>query len=392
MKKITTLLLLLTLLVFPITTNAQKDAFVLVDVSGTMRYSHINQEAKQIISGMLQGNLSLSYFQGWSQVPGINDNCPFLSSPNNAFLSNGGKICLIPFGNMDRVKDYTFIDKNNFQSSFETSFPTKFKDSWTYITLAKAYAVYVAAKNNMSGMVYMIIYSDGAEESMNGNVGYRPEYREIVDYFGTQNDSFCQKKGIIRKSYQGKDFDIEIWTMGPIVLPPSQCDKCGKLPCVCEDKNPIAIKNPKEGKSPKDPIEVKIKTPVTLQWMNANGSVSIDIKQKVGDKYKSINRGERENYYLLEKKGNNRAEVTFYEKGNYKIVIADSQNDAERYFNVKSNPLAIILPFLIVVVLIVGGVLIWRAIGSKTKPDDDLDAPTPNTYSPNNIDGNNDDW
>ena len=48
--------------------------------------------------------------------------------------------------------------------------------------------------------------------------------------------------------------------------------------------------------------------------------------------------------------------------------------------------------FLIVVVLIVGGVLIWRAIGSKTKPDDDLDAPTPNTYSSNNIDGNNDDW
>ena len=79
MKKITNLLLLLTLLVFPITTNAQKDAFVLVDVSGTMRYSHINQEAKQIISGMLQGNLSLSDFQGWSQVPGINDNCPFLS-------------------------------------------------------------------------------------------------------------------------------------------------------------------------------------------------------------------------------------------------------------------------------------------------------------------------
>lgn len=387
MKKITNLLLLLTLLVFPITTNAQKDAFVLVDVSGTMRYSQINQEAKQIISGMLQGNLSLSNFQGWSQVQGINGNCPFLSSPNTTFLSNEGKICLIPFGNMDRVKDYTFIDKTNFQSSFETLFPTSFKDSWTYITLAKAYAVHVAAQNNMSGMVYMIIYSDGAEESMNGSVGYKPEYRDIVDYFGTQNDSFCQKKGIIRKSYQGKDFDIEIWTMGPIVLPPSQCNKCGKQPCACDD-TPIVIKNPKEGKSPKDPIEIKTKTPLKLQWANANGNVSIDVKLKVGEKFKSINRGERENHYLLEKKSNsNKADIIFYEKGDYEIVIGDSQSNDKRYLNVKSNPLAIILPFLICVVLIVGAVLVWRAVGSKPQKGD-LDI---NPNFPNN-DGNTEDW
>ena len=387
MKKITNLLLLLTLLVFPITTNAQKDAFVLVDVSGTMRYSQINQEAKQIISGMLQGNLSLSNFQGWSQVQGINGNCPFLSSPNTTFLSNGGKICLIPFGNMDRVKDYTFIDKTNFQSSFETLFPTSFKDSWTYITLAKAYAVHVAAQNNMSGMVYMIIYSDGAEESMNGSVGYKPEYRDIVDYFGTQNDSFCQKKGIIRKSYQGKDFDIEIWTMGPIVLSPSQCNKCGKQPCACDD-TPIVIKNPKEGKSPKDPIEIKTKTPLKLQWANANGNVSIDVKLKVGEKFKSINRGERENHYLLEKKSNsNKADIIFYEKGDYEIVIGDSQSNDKRYLNVKSNPLAIILPFLICVVLIVGAVLVWRAVGSKPQKGD-LDI---NPNFPNN-DGNTEDW
>jgi hypothetical protein len=387
MKKITNLLLLLTLLVFPITTNAQKDAFVLVDVSGTMRYSQINQEAKQIISGMLQGNLSLSNFQGWSQVQGINGNCPFLSSPNTTFLSNGGKICLIPFGNMDRVKDYTFIDKTNFQSSFETLFPTSFNDSWTYITLAKAYAVHVAAQNNMSGMVYMIIYSDGAEESMNGSVGYKPEYRDIVDYFGTQNDSFCQKKGIIRKSYQGKDFDIEIWTMGPIVLSPSQCNKCGKQPCACDD-TPIVIKNPKEGKSPKDPIEIKTKTPLKLQWANANGNVSIDVKLKVGEKFKSINRGERENHYLLEKKSNsNKADIIFYEKGDYEIVIGDSQSNDKRYLNVKSNPLAIILPFLICVVLIVGAVLVWRAVGSKPQKGD-LDI---NPNFPNN-DGNTEDW
>ena len=58
-----------------------KDAFVLVDVSGSMKYSQINSEAKQIISSMLQGNFNLSNFSGWSRVTtkGLDGNCPLIS-------------------------------------------------------------------------------------------------------------------------------------------------------------------------------------------------------------------------------------------------------------------------------------------------------------------------
>ena len=126
----------------------------------------------------------------------------------------------MPFGNMERVRDYRWIEANNFQSSFDLLFPTTFNDQWTYMTLAKSYVVHVASDYDISGMVYMIIYSDGAEESMDGTVSYTDEFRTIVDYFGTCNDSFCQKKGILRKSYNHKDFDIEIWTLGPI--PPKE--------------------------------------------------------------------------------------------------------------------------------------------------------------------------
>ena len=55
-------------LIHPNIVEAQKvkDAFVLVDVSGSMKYTQINSEAKQIICSMLQGNLNLSNFSGWS--------------------------------------------------------------------------------------------------------------------------------------------------------------------------------------------------------------------------------------------------------------------------------------------------------------------------------------
>ena len=71
MKRIATIImLLLGCLIQPYAVKAQKvkDAFVLVDVSGSMKYSQINTEAKQIINNMLQGNLNLSNYQGWSRV------------------------------------------------------------------------------------------------------------------------------------------------------------------------------------------------------------------------------------------------------------------------------------------------------------------------------------
>ena len=352
-------------LIHPNIVEAQKvkDAFVLVDVSGSMKYTQINSEAKQIICSMLQGNLNLSNFSGWSQVKtkGLDGNCPLISDKNSSFISAGGKVCILPFGNMERVRDYKFIDMPNFETSFNSYFPNTFKDNWTYITLAKAYAVNVASKNGISGMVYMIIYSDGAEESMDGRVGYPEEFRSVVDYFGTRNDSFCQKKGIIRKSYSGKQFDIEIWTMGPI--PMADVPKTSSTNVVSKK---IEISNQPNGKSPKVPVEINVEEPFTVKWKNATGTTKINVQIKKGNTYINIPTSEKDSYYTIDKKATSGI-ITFYEPQDYKVIVADENSRDERYVKAKGNVLKDVFPIIIVVILIIGGVLLWKQL-SKPKP------------------------
>ena len=354
-------------LIHPNIVEAQKvkDAFVLVDVSGSMKYTQINSEAKQIICSMLQGNLNLSNFSGWSQVKtkGLEGNCPLISEKSSSLISAGGKVCILPFGNMERVRDYKFVDISNFETSFTSYFPNTFEDAWTYITLAKAYAVNVASKNGISGMVYMIIYSDGAEESMDGRVGYPDEFRSVVDYFGTRNDSFCQKKGIIRKSYNGKQFDIEIWTMGPIPMP--VCPKCGQDPCVCDTPpGKITIANPTEGRSPQDPHEIKTKESISIKWKNATGNVNINVQIKKDNGYTNINVNDRDNYFTLDKKTNS-ATITFYEACNYRIIVGDSHSRDMRYLSVSAPPF--IFPLLIIG-SIIGGVYLFFSLKKQKYP------------------------
>ncbi|WP_297677087.1 hypothetical protein [uncultured Bacteroides sp.] len=355
-------------LVYPIVIKAQeiKDAFVLVDVSGSMRYAQINQEAKQIISCMLQGNLSLSNYQGWSRVTGIglDSNCPLISGNAPSLVSAGGKVCIMPFGNMERVEDYKFVDMSNFNSSFNSLFPMSFKDRFTYITLAKAYAVNVASHNGISGMIYMIIYSDGAQECMNGDIGYPSPYRQIVDYFGTCKDSFCQKKGILRKSVGNKDFDIEIWTMGPIPI-----STVTEVKQTSEKKN-IEISNQPKGKSTKAPVEINVKEPITLKWRNADGKVNVNVQRKAGNKYTNILAKDKANYYTLEKKANS-ASITFYEAEDYRIIVADGHSRDERYFKAIVPIGSAIFPFIIVVLLVIGGVCLWRLLAPNKSISND---------------------
>lgn len=389
------LMLLVGYLVYPNTAMAQKDAFVLVDVSGSMKYSQINNEAKSIISDMLQGKLSLSNYSGWSKVniTGVSENCPLISPTSKPLATAGGKVCIMPFGNMDRVEDFKFVDMANFASSFSNIFPstTKFKDDWTYITLAKAYTVQVAQQNNLNGMVYMIIYSDGAQESMNGKISYPDNYQQIIDYFGTCNDSFCQKKGILRKTHKGKRFDIEIWTMGPIPPVQTNCATCGQSPCVCPPPPPVLeITSPSNGKSPADPIIVKTKEKTTVKWKNSNGKPKVSVLYKKDGKFISVPAKERDAYYTYKINGNT-AEVTFYKPADYKVTIGKSN---ARYFRAQTPILPTIAPIIIAILVIVGGIFLWKMIAPK---------PTPGTSPNSSWDGGgnssrstgrngNDDW
>lgn len=384
MKRIAIIVMLLVgCVIHPNMAKAQKvkDAFVLVDVSASMKYSHINSEAKQIISSMLQGNLVLSNFSGWSQVKikGLDGTCPLISGNSSSLISAGGKVCILPFGNMGRVKDYKFVDMSNFENSFNAYFPDTFKDDWTYITLAKAHAVNVASKNGISGMVYMIIYSDGAQESMKGSVGYSKEDQEIVDYFGTCADSFCQKKGIIRKSYNGKNFDIEIWTMGPIPIAESPVDgeTVQKKPMV---QKKIEISNQPKGKSPKVPIDINVKETFTVQWKNATGPTTINVQRKKDNTYANISKAEKDSYYTIDKKGSTFAEITFYEPQDYKVIVADSNSRDERYVKAKRNVLPDVFPIIIIVILIIGGVLLWDLLSKPKLPDPNPDGDKGNRH------------
>ncbi len=412
MKRIAIIVLVLVgCLIHPNVAEAQKvkDAFVLVDVSGSMKYTQINSEAKQIISNMLQGNLTLSNFPGWSRVmtKGLDGNCPLISDNSSPLVSAGGKVCILPFGNMKRVEEYKFVDMSNFETSFNSRFPNTFRDAYTYITLAKAYAVNVASKNGISGMVYMIVYSDGAEESMDGRVGYSEEFRSIVDYFGTHNDSFCQKKGIIRKSYNEKQFDIEIWIMGPIpvdntcpkcgknpcVCPPTPvCPKCKKSPCVCPSQTNIQITKPKEGKVKSNEIKVNTEESTKLSWKNGKGKVNVKIaySSDSGKSYMPIRKKDEKEYFSKgEKVGN--MEITFHRPGKYQVKVIDSNNtDDSRFYSVSEPLINKILPFIIIVILIIGGVYLWKLL-SKAKP---VPSPIwgPDNDGGGNIGNNNDDW
>lgn len=387
MKRIVIIVMMLVgCLIHPNIVEAQKvkDAFVLVDVSGSMKYTQINSEAKQIICSMLQGNLNLSNFSGWSQVKtkGLEGNCPLISEKSSSLISAGGKVCILPFGNMERVRDYKFVDMSNFETSFTSYFPNTFKDAWTYITLAKAYAVNVASKNGISGMVYMIIYSDGAEESMDGRVGYPEEFRSVVDYFGTRNDSFCQKKGIIRKSYNGKQFDIEIWTMGPIPMVEKPYTPSTKV-----ESKKIEISNQPNGKSPKVPVEINVEEPFTVKWKNATGTTKINVQIKKGDTYTNIPTSEKDSYYTIDKKATS-GTITFYEPQDYKVIVADENSRDERYVKAEGNVLKDVFPVIIIVILIIGGVLLWKLL-SKPKPTQDWDNRNGNVGNNSN---KNDDW
>lgn len=346
-----------------------KDVFVLVDVSGTMNNSTVNQEAKQIICEYLLGNRSLDSWSGWNKDDNWDSSIP------SSIIESGSRVCLIPFGNISRVQDrikYTVNDINEFQSWFNSSFPTTFKDRWTYLTLAHAYVGSVALTENIA-KAYVIVYTDGMPESVKEQYD-DVDQRRVDEY---QHANAMRKLGILRKQIKNKHFDIEIWDF--ILKPEIKTDEGGREVIVCppdDQTSPIKFKitNPKnEGLNEKHTLSVEEEHPMSIGW-NVRGA-GIIIYQKKDGNWKRIAGGNIRDFYSINKQANS-AKITFLKSGVYKIVARSEHGSDERYVNVRGDFLKYLLPTILLALLIVASVFIYQKFFKKS--DDWKDTtPTP---------------
>lgn len=347
-----------------------RDVFVLVDVSGTMNNSTVNQEAKQIIQEYLMGNRSLD---SWENIGWKKDDI-WKSSIPSSVIEKGSKVCLIPFGNDSRVQDrvkYTVNDMSNFQSWFNSSYPTVFRDDWTYLTLAHAYVGSVALTENI-GEAYVIIYTDGRPESTNGY--YNDIDQRRVDEY--QSANAMEKWGILRKRVNNTHFDVEIW-----YFKLNNKIKTNEKGDIEDGDHPVSIVTPKkfkithpqnDGLNEKHSISVEQEKPVSIGW-NESGA-NIIIYQKKDGAWKRIGGNNTRNYYSISKQANS-AKINFLKSGVYKIVARGEHGSDERYVYVKIPIWDYLLPIILIALLIVAGVLVYQ---NFIKKPDNWDGPTPN--------------
>lgn len=360
-----------------------KDVFVLVDQSGTMSNSSVNNEAKQIICDMITGQLSLNDWRNknWQAVSAAG---AFFNASPTQMVKNGGKLCLIPFGNMERVRNHsicTYSDNDSAQQFIKDKFPSVFGDSFTYLNLAKAYTVHVASSNGIVGRsVYMIIYTDGMGDYAKNNT-YPDDLQAIVDEYGTDAmSSLCKKKGVLRKSTSNRNYDIEVWELGPIPLPPD-----------VPPRTKITITEPKDGEYKGDVVTWERGEEHTIKWKGSAGTVSINVQRKEAndksdDKYSNIPNKERKDYYKVDI-GSNAAKIKFFEPGDYRLIVADSKGRDERYVHVPTP-----FPFftiMIIILAVIGGIIVYKKIINHPIPEP---GPGNDGWEAKHGNNNSDDW
>lgn len=334
------------------------DAFFLVDVSGSMKNQAINQEAKEIVLELMQGKFSQSKWnlKKWSEVTAAGN---FFTKPIQPMLHDKGVFCLMPFGNMETVRKYKVMtfDSNNIQSFlnfYNAAFPTSHNESQTFLTLAKAYSVVIAAQKGLQGKkIWLIIYSDGMGDYMKENdLPY--DLQDAYDRFGVTQASIMEKKGMFRKYNGNKHFDIEVWTMGPIPIVKDTTTKD------TTDKTHVTpkfkITSPQNGISEQTAVEIKKDEYLNLSWANNTGSVTMMVQTMESGKAKKVDNPK--DCYTKSLSAFS-GKIAFHKSGVYKITLKDSKlNMDSRYINVKS-PIPVI-PILLALILIGGGVYVYN--------------------------------
>ena len=395
-RKFTVLCLMLLIASLTYASSYSNDAFVLVDVSGTMKDSQANTEAKSIIQEILLGEFDYSKWQtrGWIKNDKVN------RIPSEKILKHSSYFCIIPFGDIDRVKDYSryrYDTDDNFKQFFSQSFPKTFKDGLTYLTLAKAYVGSIAYTDKIA-KAYVLIYTDGRPEST--KEPYDNFNQHIVDDLEAAGSNSFQKIGILRKNGKNKyHYDIEIWEFTSYTTEVID-DGGGKdkpQPPITVSSKSIKITTPTDGKLKDKPHEVDRGQEFTLRWSGGAGSVNVYTKD--GNNYKLIPQNKRNEYYTQTISGTT-AKLTFSESADYKIEVRGTNGGSDAMFlRVKTRILPILLKLLLVIGLIVGGVYAWNEF-IRPDPDPRHNSGEDNGWEENNssrqtnshASSGNDDW
>ena len=354
MKQFFKVTALFTMLIAPLFLHAQngavRDVFILIDVSGTMNNSDINSEAQQQIYELLTGCYDKGKWiqKGWTTPP--NFDCGLFNNKSSIIVS-GSKVCVMPFGNMDRMTErqkMEVTDIPQFESFYNGCFPKEFKDGYTYLTLAKAYVSSVAQSWNINN-AYLIIYSDGLGDA-NSTTKLREIYQELIDAYQKKGGNSYDKVGIIRKSTSKRNYDIEVFNfttpIGEVPIDTIGKDSVTPPPTISQ----IKIKN-KHAKP--SPMSAKVGSEIVISWLGsgqANVSFQKDEKALIGKKLSE---------YVDYKKEGNSVKVIFNESGNYKITVSDSNSSDSTYVETSSSFPWIIL---LVIVLIVAGILLIKKV------------------------------
>jgi hypothetical protein len=339
---------------------AQQNAFVLIDRSGSTKNLHVTQEARGLIYSLLTGGYSPDNFPGWVSK-NIQD--PVLTSAlaGQAMTASKSWICIMPFGDKDRYKDFQTQQTINFpedlQSFYNKWYPSIFKDNWTYITIAEAYTARIAYDKNLSDYyIFMATDGKGEQDRMNSKNGYTTEENTVINEWEGPATSEVSKVGIIEKS----GYNIIVKKIINRRLNPTQVGGSGEDedPPVTAESYDIRLTSYANGKL-KDPVKTD-KEDIAVSWACATcpegTRYNVTISALSGSKFREP-----------PKKGLAGNSTTYrLPSGKYKITVSGEITNtrspvspATTYIEITSGSTAFILAALAAVAAGAGLLLYW---------------------------------
>lgn len=378
---------LLFVFVFHCNSNAQEKrlqhAFVLVDVSGSMRASDINYEAKQIIVDILKGNSDHLQWKDKKWV--VNIDCRIFSS-GDPILRNGSLLCIMPFGNKERCYSRKLMQIRDVNMDLvpfiEQNYPDVYSDALTYLQLAKAYTGSIAKANGLDKS-YVIVYSDGMQEQTSTQYPYNKQENALIDSLDYVGSNSFRKIGVLSKGYQKYTFKITVYELTTYNTQFRNEDIVIDQPAEEKVLSTINIISPKS-KSPRKPKEVKIDEEITVTWMGAtDASVSVLYRNSNG-KYVRLDKKDR----VKINRSGNKAKINFYENGEYQVKISDKSSGDSIYISVLSGfPIGVILGILAIAALVM---IIAKSLAGKKQVHNGFDEHSQNEGGQNKNNANSD--